>query len=383
MRWYVADAVDKAYSRTKKCLFEPFDFWKWMKLMVIVLLIGGAGSGYNGGGNNFSPDDSDQYGSTMMDGLNEGIASIDGSISDLIASDSSMIFALGILIFVVVLILLFAYISSIMEFVLVESLRTNNVKFWEYSRKYMRKGLGLLVLRLLLAIIVLFIIAIAVLPIALPLMNMSPDTATFAGALISFLFLLVLIILLIAIIMSMVNSFINLSIPVSIVTDSGIFRSLLNVLGQFKREWKQIILYWFGRMIIGIVTGIAAFIVALIALLITGIVFAIIDLIIYFVLSAIAGSESLVWIVLIPIVLVQIFLMILIVSFVTLPAPVFLKYHMLTFLEQWYPEIELDMFDDQQMETEEIVAENLVLEEKIPDEIIPEETEIIFKDENE
>ena len=48
MSWYVVDAVDRAFDRTKKCLLEPFDFWKWLKLAIIVALIGGGGSGFNG-----------------------------------------------------------------------------------------------------------------------------------------------------------------------------------------------------------------------------------------------------------------------------------------------------------------------------------------------
>jgi hypothetical protein len=37
MSWNGIDAVDKAVSRTKRALFEPFDFWKWIKLAIIIL----------------------------------------------------------------------------------------------------------------------------------------------------------------------------------------------------------------------------------------------------------------------------------------------------------------------------------------------------------
>ena len=53
MSWYAIDAVDRAFSRTRKALFEPFDFWKWIKLAIIILLLGGIGSSYGGSGTNY------------------------------------------------------------------------------------------------------------------------------------------------------------------------------------------------------------------------------------------------------------------------------------------------------------------------------------------
>ena len=59
MSWYGIDAVDKAVSRTRRALFEPFDFWKWVKLAIIIFLLGGISSNYGGSGTNYrmSPED--------------------------------------------------------------------------------------------------------------------------------------------------------------------------------------------------------------------------------------------------------------------------------------------------------------------------------------
>ena len=53
MSWYGIDAIDKAVSRTRTALFEPFDFWKWVKLAIIIFLLGGIGSNYGGSGTNY------------------------------------------------------------------------------------------------------------------------------------------------------------------------------------------------------------------------------------------------------------------------------------------------------------------------------------------
>ncbi|WP_135603829.1 hypothetical protein [Methanococcoides sp. NM1] len=53
MDWIVIDAAGEALRRTRKCLLEPFDLKKWLKLAIIVALAGGRGSsGYNGSTSN-------------------------------------------------------------------------------------------------------------------------------------------------------------------------------------------------------------------------------------------------------------------------------------------------------------------------------------------
>ena len=54
MTWHSIDCVDTAFKRTKSALIEPFDFWKWIKLGIIILLLGGSGGGSGGSGSNYS-----------------------------------------------------------------------------------------------------------------------------------------------------------------------------------------------------------------------------------------------------------------------------------------------------------------------------------------
>lgn len=349
MSWYVADAIDKAIVRTKKCLFEPFDFWKWMKLAIIVMLIGSSG-GSDNIGNIFSSIDDTISNPAVYDGLDQGVASFDNFLSE------HMLLFGGIFLLLILLIFFLFYVSNVMEFIFVRSLITNNIKFWEYSRRYLRKGLGLMVFRIVESIVILAIMMILFLPFVIYIF-MSEETSSpvLTGTFIALTVLSMFAILLLVIVAWMIESFINLSIPVSVATNVGIFRTFLAVFRQFKKDWKQIVFYWFGRIVLVISVGVAVLIVSFILLIIVGLISLVIDLGIYYALS----GTSIVWFVLGAIIFVQLMFLSLLAAFVTLPANVFLKYHMLTFVQQWYPEVELNMFDDQAIEAESFGSENV------------------------
>ncbi|MCD4821625.1 MAG: hypothetical protein K8R11_06070 [Methanococcoides sp.] len=351
MTWYVVDALDKAFGRTKKCLFEPFDFWKWMKLVIIVMLIGGAGSNFNGGGNNYS---SDSY-NLPESGATDSFTDAFRGFVDQIPTAPGMGLIIGIIILIFVLILFFTYVSSVMEFVFVESLVSNDVRFWEYSHRYLRKGLELFVFKILTGILLLAVIAVMALPFVLPLIGSSGESFAdvIVSNIISLIFLLIGIIMVTAIVGGIISSFINLSIPVAIYTESGIFRAFSNVFRQFRRDWKQIVLYWFGRIVLGLAVGIAVAIILLIVMVAVGLLILFADMLLYFALSAILpGSDSIVWMIIAPVILIELIFFIFLLAFIALPASVFMKYHMLTFLQQWYSDVEIPVFDMQQISEE-------------------------------
>ena len=351
MTWYVVDALDKAFGRTKKCLFEPFDFWKWMKLVIIVMLIGGIGGNFNGGGNSYSSDDYNLPESSATDSFTD----VFRGFADQVPTGTSQGLIIGIVVLIFVLILFFSYVSNVMEFVFVESLVSNDVRFWEYSRRYMRKGLGLFLFRVLTGILLLAIIAVMALPFVLPLIGTSGEnfTDTIASNIISLIFLLISILLVTAIIGGVISSFINLSIPVAIYTESGIFRAFSYVFRQFRKDWKQIVVYWFGRILLGLVVGIAVVIISLIVMVAVGLFILFADMLLYLALSALLpGSDAIIWMILVPLILIQAILFILLLAFIALPASVFMKYHMLTFLQQWSPDVEIPVFDMQQIDEE-------------------------------
>lgn len=332
MDWYVIDAVGIAYNRTKRCLFEPFNFWKWVKLAIILMLVGG-GSGHGGNSfNSFSNSMDSGYGSGYDSGYGSNYNPLD-SIGDAFDSNFSVA-VMAIIALVLFVIIVFMYISSVMEFVLVESLVSNNVKFWEYTRRFLGKGFQLFVIRIAALLLSLLVLAVLLLPFIIIFGMPSGDY--FWLSLIGGMMLIVFLVIVFAIIASIFGSFISMSIPVALYRNVGVLSAILEVLRKFKLDWQQIIVYWVGRAVLGIIVGIAALIVIMLALLVTLLPFLIVDGILYFLLSSVlSGSE---WIVLAPFILVEVILFIIAMALVSMPFGAFLKYHMLSFVEKWYSE---------------------------------------------
>lgn len=307
-----------------------------MKLAIIVFLIGG-GSSFNGG-NNYSANDLPTSDPEVADFFTGGAEEFFNQA----AGAYQLIF--GAIILLLLLILFLSYISSVMEFVFVDSLVSNDVRFWEYSRRYLRKGLGLFVLRILIVILLLAIMAIMALPFLLPLIESGE---AFSGSMItyllSFIFLLILIFTVVALVGSIISSFVNLAIPVAIYTDTGIFHSFSEIFGQFRKDWKQILVYWVGRFFLHLAVGIAVIVVLIIPIIGLLLISLLIDALLYFALSPVMAGG--VWFILGPVIFIQAVLLIIMITFIAMPVRVFMKYHMLTFLQQWYPEVEIPVFD--------------------------------------
>src|SRR3990172_1355479 len=153
MGWYGLEAFDLAIKRTKKALIEPFDFWKWIRLGIIALFVGGGGMGTP----NFNFPASWQAENRKME------APSTQEIIDKITQfwPQYQTYILIGLAFIIFIILLFTLLSSIMEFVFVESLVTNRVSIRAYFRKCWHPGFNLFIIKIILGIgfLSLFILA--------------------------------------------------------------------------------------------------------------------------------------------------------------------------------------------------------------------------------
>lgn len=321
MSWYGIEAINRAISRTRKALFEPFDFWKWAKLAIIILL-GGAGSGY-GSSTNYSTETQDLGNNFPIIELPETLL-------------TPMIL---IVVLFLILVLILSYISSVMEFVFVESLVRNEVKFWAYSRRFLGKGFNLLLVRLAIGLIFLVLLRIAFLPIILE----SPSDFALPE-LLGEIFWLVGLFILLALLAIVIESFISLAIPVSIYRDKGILSAFRMIYGNFRKSWKEVIVYWLTRFVLTIGTSIIVIIFSVLMTLVLGLGFLIFDVALYFLFSQLV-SESLTWILLIPFIVIELFLILVILIFLSVPFVVFMKYHLLSFLEAWFAEAEIPFFD--------------------------------------
>lgn len=329
MGWLSFDVIGEAFNRSKKALLGPFNFWKWIKLGLIVILIGGGGSSFS---NSFSYSEPSP-GEDIEIPLNE----ITGQINQF--WDQYIILILAFLAFFLLIILVFGYISNVMEFVLVESLVTNSVFFWSYSGKYMKKGFDLFVIRLILGLFLFALLIVAMEPIVTEIIESGKITSALILELIPWF---ILVIFGIAIINAIIQSFINLSIPLAMYNNLGIIKAFNMILDEFKVDWKQVLVYWIVRLILGIIAGITMFVAGVVLFILTLIILAIPAVILYYLLLDI---EVLFWILMIPYGLIGAFVFILLMLVVAAPAPVFMKYHMLVFLDQWFKDAGIPFFD--------------------------------------
>jgi hypothetical protein len=351
MSWYAIDAVDRAFSRTRKALFEPFDFWKWLKLAIIIFFVGGMGSNFGGSGTNYHP--SNNYGNDFPN-INPGDlpdfpSGISGTGPGYIDSVPYFAIIAAAVVFFILLVLIFSYISSVMEFVFVESLVKNEVRLRAYFKKFMGKGFNLLLIRLSIMIIFLILFILALLPFIPAFLTKSSDFSV--PTLVGGVFWLVGVIILLVLIGAVVSSFLSLAIPISIYRETGILSAFRMVYRNFRKSWQEVLVYWFIRFLLRI--GIGILVLILFGLLILGsvIAFLIIDGILYFLFSTFI-SEPLNWILLIPFVIVELLLIFVTLLLLSVPFAVFLKYHLLSFLEKWFVDADIPFFDQIPSESE-------------------------------
>ena len=345
MSWYGIDAIDKAVSRTKTALFEPFDFWKWVKLAIIIFLLGGIGSNYGGSGTNYRMD-SEDFG-TNFPNIEPGrmpdfLSGVSWIGFDHIQSIPPMAIIATIVAFLFLLALIFSYISSVMEFVFVEALVRNEVHFWAYSKKFLGKGFNLLLIRLALGIVFFVLFVLAFLPFIPVFLKESPDFSF--PAIIGGVFWFFGVIIMLALLGAVVSSFLSLAIPLAIYRESGILSAFRTVYRNFRKSWQEVLVYWLIRFLLGIGIAILAVVLFGLLMLALGIVFLIIDVVLYFLFSTFV-SESLVWILLIPFVIIELLLIFGTLLLLSVPLAVFLKYHLLSFLEAWFAGADIPFFD--------------------------------------
>ena len=109
--------------------------------------------------------------------------------------------------------------------------------------------------------------------------------------------------------------------------------------------------YWLTRFVLGIGVAILAIFLLGIVLLVLGLSFLVIDGILYFLFSSLL-SDPLSWILLIPFVLIELVLILGTLLFLNVPLAVFLKYHLLSFLEAWFADADIPFFDASILEPE-------------------------------
>lgn len=342
MVWYSIDVIDASVKRTKKILLEPFDFWKWIRLGIIIFFIGG---GFGSSGSNF---DLGSFNRPSEDrSLGEPST---GEIINQITQfwhqyQTYILIGLAMIIFII---LIFGLISSIMQFVFVETVVTNKVTIIDNFKKYMRPGFNLFIIQTILGLFFLSLFILAMLPVLQSILA-SPETISF-GSILGDIFWFFIVVIVLAIISGMIESLIYLSIPLVMYEQTGLIEAIKKVFGRAGADWKQIVVYWVMRAVLWIAASIIIGIAAIILLILLVIVIAMVGIILYLSLSLLGiGTGNIwFWIVMIPLGVVALIPLIMLMLLVSVPAPVFMKSHMLLFLRSWYPDVKVPLFESKE-----------------------------------
>lgn len=242
MTIYAIDDIDDAIDATRSFLW-PFDRWRWAKLALVVLFIGGIG-GMNPlqfGGGTPGTDVTETSGNL---GTPESFASIGGSELALIAALTALLTLIG---------LLFLLISSIMEFVFVESLRRETVKIRRYWSTQWRHGLQLFVFRLLLGILTFGILGLLAVGVAAPVLFGD------GGFSLGLILIAVSLGILMTVLSGLFHGFTTMFVvPIMMSENRGVLAGWRRLWPTITDQWKQYAAYAVMSVILQLVGGIVA-----------------------------------------------------------------------------------------------------------------------------
>jgi len=342
MSWYSIDVIDASVKRTKRIILEPFDFWKWIKLAIIIFFIGG---GFGSSWSNFDPGAFDR----RLEDRDMEKPSTETIIDQITQFwDQYHTYILIGLAMIIFIILIFSLISSIMQFVFVDAVVTNKVTIIEYFKKYTRPGFNLFIIQTILGLFFLSLFILAMLPIVQPMLE-SPENISF-GAIMGSILWFITVVIVLSIIGGIIDSLIYLSIPLVMYDQIGLIEAIKRIVGRAGADWKQMVVYWVMRALLWLAAAIFVGIAAIILLIFLVIVIVIVGIILYLLLSLLGiGIEDIgFWAVFIPYGLIALIPLIVLVLLASVPAPVFMKNHMLLFLQSWYPAVKIPLFESKE-----------------------------------
>ncbi len=245
MALYALDDVDDAYAVTRSFL-AGLDRTGWLKLAFVVFFVGGVGGGFPTGSYQFGGDGGTDPGTPPAE---EFPAFDPGPDFWLLAG------AVALVAILVVLALFF--VASVMEFVFVESLRTEVVSIREYWGRHWRKGARLFGFRLVFGVVqfVAFLLLVAL--VAVPFF--FGDGGIAVGLLLLLAALPVFFV--VAVLAGLVNSFTTMFVvPVMILEDRSVLDGWRRLWPTIRGQWKQYLAYAVSAFVLSLVGGIVVFI---------------------------------------------------------------------------------------------------------------------------
>ena len=321
MSYYALDDIDDAIDATRSFLW-PFDRGRWARLALVVFFVGGVGGfnpfGFTGGspGGGGAP--------TPPTDVPNGISSIGGAELVVVGLIVAIIAVLGIA---------FMLVGSVMEFVLVESLRNEAVEVRSSWSRRWRQGIRLFGFRLVVALVSIAVVGVFVVAAIAPL-AMGVGAAS-----IPLIVLAVVAFVVVAIVSGLINGFTTVFVvPVMIADDRGVLAAWRRFWPTMTDQLAQYAVYAVMGFVLQLAAGFAAGIAGLLGVVAVGIPTGIIALV---GVGLLGVSEIAGFVLIGGAVLVLALAAIAIFLVVSVPVTVFLRYYALFVLGDTNDEFDL------------------------------------------
>lgn len=342
-KWYALSSIELGLKRTKKLLFNPIQIRLWLKLALIVFLmgLGGVGGNFNIRG-----------GSGDLPSIAEDL-----QIPQWISGDVLLI-AFIVIVFIVSLVLIFAYISAVFSFIFLDSVVREKTEIVAGLKRFLGNGFSLFLFRLVLGIsaflMAIMIILVSFSPLILSLLGYLELSQGITLFLVIFgLLIAVALIIPLSVFTGLIQSFTDdFVVPVMYLRGDGLVDGWKKLIRLIKKDWLQFLLYVVINLCLHLISGIVYFIlsmtvsvVCLVILLLIAVavvavflVFWALSVDVWGVLSSISAP------LLICIILFVIFISLLlsyIIILVNLPIYVFFRYYTILFIQKVDPELSI------------------------------------------
>ncbi|WP_380674914.1 DUF7544 domain-containing protein [Salinigranum sp. GCM10025319] len=256
MSWDAIDSLDEARAATQSLLL-PFSWRAWLRLAVVTFFVGGVGGGGGAG-------QATQGATSSPTPPGAGV----GSGPDLpplpdVSPGTVGAVVVGVLAVVVVLAVGYALVGAVMEFVLVECLRSRRVELRRPFRQFLVPGLRLFGFRLAVFVVLL---ALAAVPILVVLGVLSVSVA--GVLLVPFLVVFVVGAWLVGLVVLRFTT--DFVVPTMIAEGRSVLSGWQRVVPLVRAAWKEVVLYFVIRLglgiaaslVVGLVVGLAALVIA-------------------------------------------------------------------------------------------------------------------------
>lgn len=240
MALYAIDDLGDALAATREFLTPP-SARRWLVLALIVFFVAGSGTASPTGVWNAGTDP-DAVDPGPGPDLEPALDALLGWLAENLA------LVAGVLAAVLVLALGFALLGALMEFVFVQSLRTDAVRLRGYAGRYLGKGVRLFGFRLALGIVTLLIVG-SVIAVAVLALGGEPGLlvplaalALVAGA----------VLLLVSLVDSFTTEFV---VAIMLVHDCGVLGGWRRLWPALVAEWEQYLAYAVAAFVLKLVAG--------------------------------------------------------------------------------------------------------------------------------